>query len=45
MTDQTVEVGADSHSARHSSRPGQPMRRIGDILSLSLDKRARLLGE
>ena len=45
MTDQTVEVGANSHSARHSSRPGQPMRRIGDILSLSLDKRTRLLGE
>ena len=47
MTDATAEAASDpSHrSPRPSWRPGQPIRRIGDLLALGLDQRARILEE
>jgi phage terminase large subunit-like protein len=45
MTDHTAEAGDESDPPRPSWRPGLPMRRIGNLLSFSLDKRTRLLGE
>ncbi len=47
MTDATAEAASDpSHrSPRPSWRPGQPIRRIGDLLAFGLDQRARILEE
>jgi phage terminase large subunit-like protein len=47
MTDATAEAASDpSHrSPRPSWRPGQPIRRIGDLLALGLGQRARILEE
>src|SRR5208337_3423168 len=47
MTDATAEAASDpSHrSPRPAWRPGQPVRRIGDLLALGLDQRARILEE
>src|SRR5208337_2053970 len=47
MTDATAEAASDpSHrSPRPSWRPGQPIKRIGDLLALGLDHRARVLDE
>jgi len=47
MTDATAEAASHpSHrSPRPSWRPGQPIRRIGDLLALGLDQRARILEE
>jgi phage terminase large subunit-like protein len=40
VTDPTAEAGP-----RPAPRPGRPIRRIGDLLALSRDERARLLGD
>ena len=47
MTDATAEAASepDLRSGRPSWRPGQPIRRIGDLLALGLDQRARILEE
>ena len=48
MTDPSTSEGADGACrppARPAWRPGQPIRRIGDLLTLDLDDRTRLLGE
>ncbi len=45
MTDPTAEATAELHlRSPRSLRPGRPIRRIGDLLALGLDERARLLG-
>ncbi len=47
MTDATAEAASqpDLGSQRPSWRPGQPIKRIGDLLALGLDHRARVLDE
>ena len=47
MTEPTVEVPScpELHSPRPSWRPGERVHRIGDLLALNLDKRARILDD
>ena len=46
MTDSTPRAPEENHDApRPSWRPGQPIRRIDDLLGLDLDLRTRVLGE